>query len=92
MKLNLFAHALKTFLSIAIAVACASPLWAAAEPRKPNIILILADDLGYECLGANGGETYKTPVLDTMAQQGLRFEHCYSQPLCTPSRVQVMTG
>lgn len=69
---------------------------AAAIPMEgsapPNIILILADDLGYECLGANGGKTYKTPVLDTMSQQGMRFEHCYAQPLCTPSRVQIMTG
>ena len=59
---------------------------------KPNIILIMADDLGYECIGANGGNSYKTPVLDDLAKTGVRFEHCYSQPLCTPSRVQIMTG
>ena len=59
---------------------------------KPNIILILADDLGYECLGANGGESYPTPHLDRLAATGTRFEHCYSQPLCTPTRVQLMTG
>ena len=83
---------LKALMWIAVALVWASPVAGGAESRKPNIILILADDLGYECLGANGGETYKTPVLDTMAQQGLRFEHCYAQPLCTPSRVQIMTG
>jgi len=60
--------------------------------RKPNIILIMADDLGYECIGANGGTSYKTPELDRLAAAGIRFEHCYSQPLCTPSRVQIMTG
>jgi arylsulfatase A len=65
---------------------------AAPVDRKPNIILIMADDLGYECVGANGGESYKTPVLDKMAKSGIRFNHCYSQPLCTPSRVQIMTG
>ncbi|MCF7669525.1 MAG: sulfatase-like hydrolase/transferase [Verrucomicrobia bacterium] len=59
---------------------------------KPNIILIMADDLGYECIGANGGTSYKTPVLDRLAGTGVRFEHCYSLPLCTPSRVQIMTG
>ena len=59
---------------------------------KPNIILIMADDLGYECIGANGGTSYQTPVLDELARTGMRFEHCYSQPLCTPSRVQIMTG
>ncbi len=59
---------------------------------KPNIILIMADDLGYECIGANGGTSYQTPILDNLAKTGARFEHCYSQPLCTPSRVKIMTG
>jgi arylsulfatase A len=59
---------------------------------KPNIILIMADDLGYECLGCYGSKSYKTPVLDKLAATGMRFEHCYSQPLCTPSRVKIMTG
>ena len=63
----------------------------AAEPR-PNIILILADDFGYECVGANGGTSYPTPTLDKLAATGVRFEHCYVQPLCTPTRVQLMTG
>jgi len=52
----------------------------------------MADDLGYECLGAYGGTSYRTPVLDKLAVEGVRFDHCYSQPLCTPSRVQLMTG
>jgi len=60
--------------------------------KKPNIILIMADDLGYECLGAYGGTSYRTRVLDQLAKNGLRADHCYSQPLCTPSRVQLMTG
>jgi arylsulfatase A len=63
-----------------------------AQIEKPNIVLIMADDLGYECIGANGGTSYQTPVLDKLAATGVRFEHCYSQPLCTPSRVQIMTG
>jgi arylsulfatase A len=66
---------------------------AAAEPaRKPNLVLILADDLGYECLSCNGSTSYKTPHLDKLAASGMRFEHCYVQPLCTPTRVQLMTG
>jgi arylsulfatase A-like enzyme len=52
----------------------------------------MADDLGYECLGCYGGESYLTPNLDSLAETGIRFDHCYSQPLCTPSRVQIMTG
>jgi arylsulfatase A len=60
--------------------------------ERPNIILIMADDLGFECLGCYGSASYKTPVLDELARTGMRFEHCYSQPLCTPSRVKIMTG
>ncbi len=62
------------------------------ELSRPNVILIMADDLGYETVQANGGTSYQTPNLDRMAQEGIRFEHCYAQPLCTPSRVQIMTG
>jgi len=51
----------------------------------------MADDQGYEAVGAYGGP-YNTPVLDALARSGMRFDHCYSQPLCTPSRVQIMTG
>jgi len=60
--------------------------------RKPNIVLIMADDMGYECLGCNGSTEYNTPNLDRLAAGGLRFTNCYSQPLCTPSRVKLMTG
>ena len=64
----------------------------AAEAQRPNVVLIMADDLGVEGLGCYGGTDYKTPNLDAMAAAGVRFTHCYSQPLCTPSRVQIMTG
>lgn len=60
--------------------------------KRPNIILIMADDLGYECVTCNGGESYQTPRLDAMAAEGLRFSQCHSQPVCTPTRVQIMTG
>ncbi|MCG8309739.1 MAG: sulfatase-like hydrolase/transferase [Cytophagales bacterium] len=60
--------------------------------KKPNIVLIMADDLGYETLGTYGSEDYKTPSLDKLAREGMKFNHCYSTPLCTPSRVQLMTG
>lgn len=62
-----------------------------AAPR-PNIILIMADDFGYECVRANGATSYETPHLDRLATTGVRFTHCYAQPLCTPTRVQLMTG
>jgi arylsulfatase A len=63
--------------------------WAA---ERPNILLIMVDDFGYECVGANGSTSYQTPHLDDLARGGMRFEHCHVQPLCTPTRVQLMTG
>ena len=63
-----------------------------AQPKRPNILLILADDLGYECLGSYGGTSYKTPNLDRMAADGMRFRYAFAQPLCTPTRMQLMTG
>ena len=60
--------------------------------QRPNIILILSDDIGAETVGVYGGESYQTPRLDEMAADGMRFEYAYAQPLCTPSRVKIMTG
>ncbi|MEP4808153.1 MAG: sulfatase-like hydrolase/transferase [Luteolibacter sp.] len=65
---------------------------AAEPPRKPNIVLIMTDDAGWECFGSYGAEDYRTPNLDRLAEQGVKFEHCYSTPICTPSRVMIMTG
>lgn len=62
------------------------------EELRPNIILIMADDMGYECLSTYGSTSYQTPVLDALALNGIKFENCVSQPLCTPSRVKIMTG
>lgn len=52
----------------------------------------MADDLGIEGLSCYGSESYGTPNLDRLAEEGIRFTHAYSQPLCTPTRVQIMTG
>lgn len=63
-----------------------------SSPR-PNIIYILADDLGYGNLGCYGQEKIQTPVLDRMAREGIRFTHHYSgQAVCTPSRYSLMVG
>ncbi|MEW4490381.1 sulfatase-like hydrolase/transferase [Thalassoglobus sp. JC818] len=64
----------------------------AESTATPNVILIMADDMGFECVGANGGASYQTPTLDQLAASGMRFENCFSQPICTPSRVQIMSG
>ena len=60
--------------------------------NQPNIILIMSDDLGYEVIGANGGTSYNTPKLDEMAKNGMRFENAHVMPLCTPTRISLMTG
>jgi arylsulfatase len=60
---------------------------------KPNVIIILADDLGYSDLGCFGSKTIRTPNLDTMAAQGTRFTSCYvAQAVCSASRAALMTG
>jgi arylsulfatase A-like enzyme len=65
-----------------------------AAPQKPNIIFILADDLGIDGVGCYGSDTYKTttPNIDALAHSGIRFETCYSTPLCGPSRCLLLTG
>ena len=60
--------------------------------KKPNIVLIMADDLGYESISVNGGKSYLTPNIDMLAKKGVRFINCHSEPICTPSRVRIMTG
>lgn len=60
--------------------------------ERPNVVLIMADDVSWECFGCYGGQDYKTPHIDRLAAEGIRFEHCYSTPICTPSRVKLMTG
>lgn len=62
------------------------------HPDKPNIILILGEEMGYETVTVNGGESYQTPNLDNLAKIGMRFTQCHGNALCAPSRVMLMTG
>lgn len=64
----------------------------AAVSKRPNVLLIMVDDLGVECLGSYGGTSYATPNLDALANSGIRFTDCHSNPKCSPSRVNIMTG
>jgi arylsulfatase A len=59
---------------------------------RPNIVLFMADDVGSEVLGCYGGTSYETPRIDALARRGARFTHCYSMPVCHPSRLAIMTG
>ena len=77
---------LAIFLTLLLSSAAALP---AAD--KPNVLVILADDLGYSDLGCYGGEI-ATPQLDSLAKDGLRFTQCYNTARCWPSRSALMTG
>jgi len=76
-----------------IAVALAEEVLSAEKPVRPNIVLILADDLGYGDLGCYGQKEIATPHLDRMAQDGMRFTQFYAgATVCAPSRSVLMTG
>lgn len=76
-------------VAVVLALASTSPV---VRGERPNVVLLLADDLGVECLGCYGGRSYRTPHLDAMAAAGMRFTAAHATPLCTPSRVRLMTG
>lgn len=61
-------------------------------PNNINVILIVGDDIGYEIPTCDGGQSYSTPHLDSLAANGMRFTQCYSSPLCSPSRISLLTG
>jgi arylsulfatase A-like enzyme len=80
---------LLSFLLIALLI----PTVHAQPPRQPNILLILADDLGYGELGCQGSNEIPTPHIDSLAKNGIRFTDAYvSAPVCCPSRAGLLTG
>jgi arylsulfatase A len=81
----------RTFVTLAAFFAAVN-LARAAQTNQPNIIFILADDLGIGNVSCYGADNFKTPNIDKLAKSGLRFEHCYAAPLCGPSRALLMTG
>ncbi len=80
-------------ISLSFWLALAAPVAWAAERSGPNIVIIYADDLGYGDLGCYGHPTIRTPNLDRMAAEGMRFTEFYSAAeVCTPSRAALLTG
>ena len=63
-----------------------------AQTKKPNIIFVLADDLGIDGVSSYGADLYKTPEIDKLAKNGIRYTNAYTAPLCGPSRAMILTG
>ncbi|MEZ6028430.1 MAG: sulfatase [Hyphomonadaceae bacterium] len=86
-------HFLSSSVALAALAACASPPATAAPTRKPNIVLILCDDLGYGDLGVFGNGMIRTPNIDRLAAEGMRLTTFYAAAnVCTPSRAGLLTG
>ncbi len=86
----------RVFLKAAVAfssAALAGKAFAKTAPAKPNIIFILADDMGWMDLGCYGSDFYETPNTDKLASEGMRFTDAYAAcPVCSPTRASIMTG
>lgn len=87
---------MRTFVAVSFVAVLSAGVAAAADAgvsRKPNIIFILADDLGFGDLGCYGQEKIRTPNIDRLAREGMRFTQCYAgSTVCAPSRCTLMTG
>jgi arylsulfatase A len=89
LKDNKMSRACQLFAAVLFAATICGSVLAADQP---NILLILADDVGREVLGCYGGTSYATPNIDRLARDGARFEHFYAMPVCHPTRTTLLTG
>ena len=74
-----------------VLVVCGLATTTFADEKRPNVVLIMADDLGYGDVGWHGGP-YKTPHLDKLAKDSVRLEQHYSLPVCSPTRSALLSG
>src|SRR5476649_2174826 len=75
-----------------VCIGASAPAASAQQPaKKPNILFLLIDDLGYTDVGFNGGDI-KTPNIDKLAKSGAKLSAFYVQPVCSPTRAALMTG
>jgi len=80
-------------IALALAIAPAACSWYSYDAPRPNILILLVDDLGYGDIGAYGNTTIKTPNVDRLAAEGvLLTQHLVASPMCTPSRAALLTG
>ena len=92
MRTKIFSRLGRAAMLAALLPALVGLSLAAEKPVRPNIIFILADDYGLDGVGCYGSDRFKTPNLDALASSGVRFETCYSTPLCGPTRCLFVTG
>ena len=89
-RINSYRNTMVFSASVVIGLVCSSVL---AEEKKPNMILMMCDDLGYGDVGFNGNTVIKTPHLDAMAKEGANLTHFYAAgPVCSPTRGTFVTG
>ena len=81
----------RNFVKLAAAGVLTPSNFLSAPPRRPNIILMMADDMGFSDLGCYGSEI-RTPNIDSLAQSGVRFTHFRNTARCCPSRTSLLTG
>src|SRR5262245_19254899 len=83
----------KRLVAPVVVLACAAFGAPAVAGQRPNVVLILSDDAGYNEFGFTGSATFRTPRLDAVAAAGVRFTQAYVvSPVCSPSRAALMTG
>ena len=82
---------LHTVLGVSLLWLLVEAAGAAEEQQRPNIVLIVVDDMGYSDIGAFGGEI-QTPTIDALAASGIRFTNFYVGPTCSPTRSMLMSG
>ena len=90
-NIKLFPHILLFFWSSSILFSCSDPSEDKDKDRQPDILLIVADDLGYADLGCYGGDI-ETPNIDQLAAEGIRFSRFHTSPYCAPTRAMLLSG
>jgi len=81
------------FVAVLSGIAWLAPVTCAAAERPPNFVFFLVDDLGWADIGANGSSFYRTPRIDRLAREGIRFTDAYAAcPVCSPTRASILTG
>src|SRR5687768_15769240 len=82
---------LNHLLTLLVILACVAPA-AAQQPPRPNVVLIITDDVGYGDIGSYGAPDIKTPSIDSLARDGTKLTDFYAAPNCSPTRAMLITG